>query len=342
MSNSESLPGTEGLPRIIYKVFSCRRLPFDNLRKDGKMSTVPGHRLKFADASDELFHFLSKPMFDVRTLALQDNTVPRVSVIMPSYNQATYIERSILSVLNQNYPNLEFIIIDGGSTDGSVDIIRKYEEYLYYWVSEKDRGQTHAINKGLKVATGELMGFQNSDDIYMPKAFEQIAEAYAKHPSAGVIYGDFFHVDERDNILDEQVLIKACCWIQVFHGPQIHNQAAFWKRWVYEKVGPLNESLRFDMDYEYFCRILCYAIPTVHLKLHIGGFRHHDKTKTSTLKHISKKELKEVSEYYRRKESLFKVLPRGVMKPLSVTFKALCHIYAGRIDYVLRERHKYK
>ncbi len=297
---------------------------------------------RYNGISDTIRNFVSKPLFDEKVILFKDNLMPRITIVMPSFNQQAYIERSILSVLNQNYSNLEFIVVDGGSTDGTVDIIKKYDKYFFYWLSEADNGQTHAINKGLEMATGDLLAYQNSDDVYVPNAFESVAQAYVKNPSAGVIYGDFFHIDERDNILDEQLLINAHYWIQIFHGPQIHNQAAFWKRWVYKKVGPLNESLRFDMDYEYFCRILYRAIPTMHLKLHIGAFRHHDETKTSTLQHISRKELKEVSEYYRRKKTLFKILPRRLMKPLSVAFKALCHIYSGRIDYVLRDRLKYK
>ena len=128
-------------------------------------------------------------------------TYPKITVITPSFNQAEFLERTIKSVLDQNYPNLEYIIMDGGSTDGSVEIIQKYEKYLKFWASEKDNGQSHAINKGLKIATGEWVSWQNSDDIYYPGAFKSAAVAAQTHPEVGLIIGDVNLIDEKDRLI---------------------------------------------------------------------------------------------------------------------------------------------
>jgi len=151
--------------------------------------------------SQDINEFVSRPLFDEKLILRKDPSYPKISVVTPSYNQAEFLERTILSVLNQNYPNLEYIIIDGGSTDGSVEIIKKYEKYLAYWVSEKDRGQAHALNKGFEKSTGDLIGWQNSDDIYLPGAFFKVAEAYKKKPNYDVYFGSVYFVDRDDKII---------------------------------------------------------------------------------------------------------------------------------------------
>ena len=128
--------------------------------------------------------------------------LPKISIITPSFNQADYLEETILSIINQNYPNLEYIIIDGGSTDNSVEIIKKHEKNIDYWVSEKDNGQSHAINKGFAKATGEILNWINSDDILAENALIKIAEAYLKRKNDNiVILGNGFEIDENGKVL---------------------------------------------------------------------------------------------------------------------------------------------
>ncbi|HZU87535.1 MAG TPA: glycosyltransferase family 2 protein, partial [Anaerolineaceae bacterium] len=126
---------------------------------------------------------------------------PLVSIVTPSYNQARYLEATLRSVLEQDYPNLEYIVVDGGSTDGSREIIQKYASRLAWWVSEKDRGQTDAINKGFSRAHGEILAWLNSDDTYQPGAIRQAVEALQNHPRAGMVYADTNFIDAADNVI---------------------------------------------------------------------------------------------------------------------------------------------
>jgi len=210
------------------------------------------------------------------------STYPRISVVTPSYNQAEYLERTILSVLNQGYPNLEYIVIDGGSTDGSVDIIRKYEDRLAYWVSEPDRGQTEAINKGLRRTTGEWLSWQNSDDVYYPDTFLDVAKAAAKHPEADLLIGNMMLIDSYDRELRYIQYVTPSYGALLAEGMILTNQAAFWKRRIHDEIGWLDESLHYSFDYEWFLRI-AKNHRGVHVNKMWGGYRLHDETKTHNM-----------------------------------------------------------
>ena len=207
------------------------------------------------------------------------NKYPKISVITPSFNQANYLERTIHSVLDQRYPNLEYIIIDGGSTDGSVDIIKNYEDKLAYWVSETDRGQVDAINKGLRLATGEWVGWQNSDDIYYPEAFDSLARAVEKHPDADLIIGNIMLIDDNDRELRNINYVNPKYWSLLAEGTLSPNQAAFWRRSIHEDIGWLDEKYEYSFDFEWFLRLL-YRRKGIHVNKILGGFRLHGKTKT--------------------------------------------------------------
>lgn len=207
---------------------------------------------------------------------------PRITVVTPSFNQAKYLERTIRSVLDQGYPNLEYIIVDGGSTDGSVDIIRRYADHLTWWVSEPDHGQTDAINKGLRRATGEWVAWQNSDDIYYPGAFHDLAAASAKHPQAGLIIGDMMLIDEHDHPLRDIRYVKPSYKALLAEGMLLANQAAFWRRSLQEKVGLLDEGYHCSFDYEWFLRLAQHA-EGAHVARNWGALRLHGETKASLL-----------------------------------------------------------
>lgn len=206
---------------------------------------------------------------------------PRITVVTPSFNQAAYLERTIRSVLDQGYPNLEYIIVDGGSTDGSVDIIRRYADRLAWWVSEPDRGQTDAINKGLRRATGEWVAWQNSDDIYYPGAFHELAAAATRFPRAGLIIGDMMLIDEHDRPLRDIRYVKPSYKALLAEGMVLTNQSAFWRRRVHEEIGLLAEDLHCSFDYEWFLR-LTQHVEAMHVRRIWGALRLHEETKTST------------------------------------------------------------
>lgn len=225
---------------------------------------------------------------------------PRLTVVTPSYNQAAFLERTILSVLNQNYPNLEFIVIDGGSTDGSLAIIRQYESYLNYWVSEPDRGQTDAINKGFRRATGDYVAYQNSDDVFAPHALEEVAEAWRKAPETDVFFGNMYIIDEQDRVLEEMRVPTFSAGCQVYEGMQVFNQSLFIRRTLLEETGWLDESLRFVMDYEVVTRLgLLPHVRFGRVANFWGGFRVQPDAKSSQIAAtVGRTEHQQVSERY--------------------------------------------
>ena len=134
------------------------------------------------------------------------NKITKISITTPSYNQSRFLEQSILSIVNQNYPNLEYGIIDGGSNDNSVDIIKKYEDRISYWVSEPDSGQADAIMKGLKRSTGEIFGLQNSDDRHLPGTLEYVAHIFDEHPEIDLLFGGWNFIDSEGRIISTRHL----------------------------------------------------------------------------------------------------------------------------------------
>jgi glycosyltransferase involved in cell wall biosynthesis len=206
--------------------------------------------------------------------------LPKISIITPSYNQGQFIEETILSILNQNYPNLEFIIIDGGSTDETVDVIKKYEKQLTYWVSEKDNGQTHAINKGFKLATGDIIAWINSDDLYCDGALHIVADFFQKNTEAQAVVGNelFMNADGKVYIRKHPNISR---WLEKNCMMSVCQPSTFLRRDVLENAGYLKEEYIMMMDAEWYCRINRTS-PFHVINNDLSMFRFHVDSKSSS------------------------------------------------------------
>lgn len=182
---------------------------------------------------------------------------PRVTIVTPSYNQAQFVEEAIRSVLLQGYPNLEYTVIDGGSTDGSVEIIKKYEKWLTYWVSEPDRGQSHAINKGFEKASGVIYGWLNSDDYLLKDALKSVARAYLASPESGAWCGSSLYVDvngKKTGVREPPPQLDAET-IAAWNENSFAQPATFFSRRAWQQCAPLDENLQYGMDLDLWIRI---------------------------------------------------------------------------------------
>jgi glycosyltransferase involved in cell wall biosynthesis len=206
---------------------------------------------------------------------------PKITIITPSYNQGQFLEETILSVLGQNYPNLEYFVIDGGSTDNSVEIIKKYESKINYWVSEKDNGQSEAINKGLKRATGEIINWINSDDMHTPGSLHHVAEKF-KETNALCVCGPITMFRDEKKWEFESAYNSGESMKSVFGRDSFNQPGTFFHRDVIAKMGLPDQRLHFVMDKEWFIRFLLYfgtdriAVTDKSLAL----YRFHDSAKT--------------------------------------------------------------
>jgi len=205
---------------------------------------------------------------------------PKISIVTPSYNQGEYLEETILSVLSQRYENLEYIIIDGGSKDQSTDIIRKYEDRIAYWVSEKDSGQVEAINKGLSRVTGDIVAFLNSDDVYLPGAFNLVEREFSRSEDVHWLSAPSLRFSSERVIFegknvppDDPTEWLLCCYLA--------QPSTFWRKGVMDRIGLLDPEFDFSLDYEYWLRMMFiggYRLKWLDRPL--SGFRYHEDSKS--------------------------------------------------------------
>ncbi len=210
---------------------------------------------------------------------------PRISVITPSFNQAKFIKRTIDSVLSQKYPNLEYIIMDGGSTDGTVEILESYRKKIIFR-SEKDKGQGDAINKGLRAASGEILTYLNSDDVYEHGALNEVAQFFCSRPNVMWAFGKCRIIDENDKEIRQAVTAYKNFWLRRYHRETllildyISQPATFWRKEAGEKIGLFDENEFYELDYDYWLRLGKRYKPGF-MDKYLAGFRVHSQAKTS-------------------------------------------------------------
>lgn len=207
---------------------------------------------------------------------------PKISIVTPSYNQGQFLEETIRSVLLQNYPNLEYIIMDGGSTDNSVEIIKKYEPWLTYWVSERDEGQADAISRGFERATGDIIAWLNSDDYYLKGAFFSASIAFKQNITADLFVGGYEWVRESGKIVTKYYTLIQDSDSLVCAGQRFGQMSCFWKREAFFAVGGLDTKLQFCFDYDLFLKLTARNMPVAIDRI-IAAYREHDAAKSSTI-----------------------------------------------------------
>jgi glycosyltransferase involved in cell wall biosynthesis len=218
--------------------------------------------------------------------------LPLITLVMPSYNQCRYLEEAIVSVIEQSYKNVEFIIIDGGSQDGSKEIIERYSKYLHYWQSEADQGQSDALVQGFKRSSGELLGWLNSDDLLLPGALHAIAHAARRRQDYGMYGGNFILLDYAGKIRRCKRLPSQAEWFARRGVFVVGQPGSFFRRADYDRVGGLNTQLNLVMDTDLYVRMLVSGTRFLHLDRYVSAFRAHPGGKTTAYKARVRPELR--------------------------------------------------
>jgi glycosyltransferase involved in cell wall biosynthesis len=262
--------------------------------RDGKLREdhIPGedtrvHRGPPVDLRPNPTGMVGREDSESSALGASPIDLPRVSVVVPSYNQGRFIEETIRSVLLQDYPNLELIVMDGGSRDGTVSILQRYDSWIHCWLSEPDRGQTHAINKGLARATGEIFTYLNSDDLLHPGAVTRVVDAFQRNPDVAVVHGECVYVDEaggelfRRSATVDGLLDYLRIWERFATGNYITQPEAFIRREALTRVGEFREDLHSVMDFEMWLRLLSHGYRFLAIPGAVAHFRTYPAQKSS-------------------------------------------------------------
>jgi len=254
---------------------------------------------------------------------------PTLSVVTASYNQGDYIEENLESVMSQSYDAVEHIVVDGGSTDGTVDLLEEYEgSYNLKWISESDRGQSHALNKGIDMATGDWIAFQMSDDYYLNGAFATAVDAIERNPDADIVYGDILNVDSEGNEQARTYNIPPVKFVQRYWSLYANSQATFFRAEVLDKSGGFREELEYTMDADLYWRLLHTDITQVHVPELLAAFRYHEAAKTPS--RSNEQETAEWDEIYG--ETYERYLSTAHLQTVAKVIKAIQLLRIGRFE----------
>lgn len=204
---------------------------------------------------------------------------PPISIIVPSYNQGQFIADTIASILSQGIDDIEILVMDGGSTDQTVSILRNYGDRIH-WISECDKGQSDAINKGMSRVHGGILAYLNSDDRYAQGALRLVLDAFQRNPSADIVYGDINYIDSQGSLIRSGKTIDFDYNIFRYDYDFICQPASFWRRSVIERIGMMDLGLRYHMDYDFFMRAAAAGCRFYHLRQPLADFRFHGESKT--------------------------------------------------------------
>ena len=268
----------------------------------------------------------------------------KFSIVIPSFNQGRFIEATLLSIFNQTYQNYEVIVMDGGSRDQTVSILKRYEEKISYWQSEREGGQSDAIAKGFLRASGDVFCWLNSDDVYLPSALESVAEFFNKS-DADVVYGNKRLIDQDGKLIGVRVLtdflpnfLKEA---YLCGGFGIYQPSSFWRADLYKKTSGVDPNLRFSMDNELFNQFIVADAKFCFVNKELSGFRVHETSKTSTQQQIADVER---AELYKRFVTNRNVSMPGLKRFLARFYRLIKLTISGKIFVVLQMRYmnKYK
>jgi glycosyltransferase involved in cell wall biosynthesis len=251
------------------------------------------------------------------------------SIVTCSFQQGKFLEATIRSVLGQNYPNLEYLIIDGGSTDGSVDIIRRYADQVSYWVSEPDEGQTHALVKGFKRSRGDLMGWLCSDDLLLPGALATVSDFFVAHPEVDVVYGDALWIDRDGRFIRCKREMSFSRFVMLHDHNYIAQPSTFWRRRIYDAVGGLDTRFKLAMDadlWERFSR----KTKIVHIPHYLSCARSYPEQRTSSQRGTSLGEDAAIRKRASLEQRLPRTLLRGAARIARITGKLASGGYTAR------------